>query len=487
MLDPTGIIISWNAGAQRIKGYQADEIIGEHFSRFYLPEDRAAGIPARGLEVAARVGRFEKEGWRVRKDGTSFWANVVIDAIRDENGKLLGFAKVTRDMTERVEAQKALDQAREALFQAQKMEALGQLTGGVAHDFNNLLSVVLGGLELLRKRLPEDAGVFRLLDNAYQAAERAAGLTQRMLAFARRQELQVTSVELPTLIHGMHDLLAQAIDPSIAVEARLPLVLPAVRTDANQLEAAILNLIVNARDAMPNGGIITISAKEHMLEAVGPMRAGRYVCLAVSDTGSGMDERTLSRALEPFFTTKGIGKGTGLGLPMVHGLAVQSGGHFAMKSRLGEGTTAELWLPVATETEVTEEEPVAATPQAAVAGHKRLRILAVDDDELVLSSMVAMLEDMRHDVTPVRSAAAALKAIEDIDGFDIVITDHAMPEMTGAQLIDIIRERWPFLPVVLSSGFAELDTIARHPVRLAKPFRQSDLLAAIVHALDPIA
>jgi PAS domain S-box-containing protein len=255
MLDPDGRIANWNTGAERIKGYTANEIIGSHLSRFYTQEDLEAGVPATALETAAREGRFEAEGWRVRKDGSRFWANVVIHAIRSEQGQLVGYAKITRDITERKQAQEALDQAREALAQAQKMEAIGQLTGGVAHDFNNLLMAVLGSLELMGKRLPDDPRLRRLLDNAVQGAQRGAALTQRMLAFARRQELKPEVVDLPDLVRGMTDLLQRSIGPRVRIETRFPLGLPRVMVDAHQCELALLNLTVNARDAMPEGAM----------------------------------------------------------------------------------------------------------------------------------------------------------------------------------------------------------------------------------------
>lgn len=394
MLDPEGRISSWNAGAERIKGYSPAEIIGEHFSRFYTDEDRAAGLPAIGLAAAARDGRFEREGWRVRKDGTRFWANVVIDAIRDPAGNLTGFAKVTRDITERLESQRQLEQAREALFQSQKLEAIGQLTGGVAHDFNNLLMIILSSLELVRKRLPPDpAAALPLLDNAVQAAQRGATLTKRMLAFARRQELTIEAVDIAELVRGMTDLLRRSLGPSIAIETRFPADLPKTLTDANQLETALLNIAVNARDAMPGGGSITIAA--HVVSANEPS-PGRYVCLSVTDTGDGMDPETLARATEPFFTTKGVGKGTGLGLSMVHGLMEQSHGRMVLASRKGIGTTIELWMPVAAPGAASSPVTDAVTATAADTSPKRLRIMAVDDDGLVLLNTITMLEELGH-------------------------------------------------------------------------------------------
>ncbi|HJT99344.1 MAG TPA: PAS domain S-box protein, partial [Rhodanobacteraceae bacterium] len=374
MLDTTGRIVSWNVGAQRIKGYESGEIIGRHFSCFYTDEDRALGVPERNLRTAAAEGRLETEGWRVRSDGSRFWANVIIDAIRDQ-GELVGFAKITRDITER-----RATGAR--LREAQKMEAVGQFTGGAAHDFNNLLMAILGSLELLRKRLPDDAGMHALLDNAMQGARRGASLTQRMLAFARRQELKREAVDLAALVAELKPLLEHSIGPSIRIETDVAPELPRARTDSNQLETALQNLALNARDAMPDGGTITISAREERVvsEQVANLAPGTYVCISVADTGHGMDEATLARATEPFFTTKGVGKGTGLGLSMVHGLTAQSGGKLLVYSEPGRGTNVELWLPVAGD-EVPAEKATAPPSTAIVrAGADSLVVLAVDDD-----------------------------------------------------------------------------------------------------------
>ena len=349
MLDPMGRVSSWNAGAERFKGYASEEVIGTHFSRFYPLEDQQSGLPLRALKTAQIEGRFESEGWRVRKDGSRFWAHVIIDAIRHQNGKLLGFAKITRDLTDRKRAEANLAEAQGRLAQAQKLEALGQLTSGIAHDFNNLLTVVLGSLEILRKRLPNNPELIKPLDNAVAGAERGATLTQRLLAFARKQDLAIEAVDVIQLLNGMPQLLQTSAGSSINVEIRVPSKCQRAHTDPTQLELAILNLAVNARDAMPDGGKITISAREEALTVdnkVG-VPTGNYVCIAVTDTGCGMDKETLARAVEPFFTTKGVGQGTGLGLAMVHGLAAQSGGGIRLVSDLGKGTTAEIWLPVA--------------------------------------------------------------------------------------------------------------------------------------------
>ncbi|HEY0598711.1 PAS domain S-box protein [Brevundimonas sp.] len=486
MLDPSGRVSSWNAGAARIKGYAPEEIIGEHFSRFYTEEDRAAGEPAKALETAARTGRFEKEAWRVRKDGSRFMAHVVLDAIRDDDGQVIGFAKVTRDVTERMEAQRALEEAREALFQSQKMEAIGQLTGGIAHDFNNLLMAVLGSLELVRKRVPYDPRITPLIDNAMQGAQRGAVLTQRMLAFARKQELKMEAVDVPSLVRGLMNFLDRTIGPNIEVNMRFSGELPRAHTDPWQLEAALMNLAVNARDAMPRGGAITISATPERIRDHATLAPGDYIRLVVSDTGEGMDEETLARATEPFFTTKGVGKGTGLGLSMVHGLAAQSGGWLSMKSRPGAGTQVELWLPV-----VARETLQAAAndgDRLAETG-RRLLILAVDDDNLVLTNTAAMLDDLGHEVIVASSGKEGLEALRSRPDVDLIISDEVMPNMTGSQFAGAVRRSHPDLPVIITSGYAEhaSGSAGAGVLRLAKPFTQNDLALFVHEAVEGAA
>lgn len=488
MLDPTGRITNWNAGAERIKGYRESDAVGRHFSMFYSAADVAAGVPTRALETARRDGRYEAEGWRMRQDGTRFWASVVIDAIHDDEGVLIGFAKVTRDMTERREAERKLDETRQQLYQAQKMEVIGQLTGGVAHDFNNLLAVIIGNLDLLRKRLPDDPRSARLIETAMKGAERGAALTQRMLSFARRQELEPEAVEVPRLVAEMTDLLQRSIGPSVAIEIDFAPDLPPAHVDANQLELALVNLAVNARDAMPDGGVLRISAAEAEIDlgtAIG-LKVGRYVRLAVTDTGIGMDAATLERAMEPFFTTKGLGKGTGLGLSMVHGLAAQSGGRLVLTSAPGQGTTAEIWLPVDTgqrpATAETESRAVVA-PQGEP-DMTPLRILAVDDDALVLMATTAMLEDLGHRVVEAFSGREALDLMRREGPFDLILTDEAMPGMSGTQLAAAIREEAPDLPILIGTGYAEIaqDDGPRLP-KLTKPFDQITLSRAIRRAV----
>lgn len=486
MLDPKGHVASWNGGAQRIKGYLPEEIIGQHFSRFYGKEEQEKGEPQHGLTMALKQGRFEKEGWRYRKDGTRFWANVVIDRILDDHGDLVGFAKITRDITEKREAQRELEKARESLFHAQKMEAVGQLTGGVAHDFNNLLMVILSTLELLRKWLPTDEKITPLVTNAIHAAERGVSLTQRMLAFSRRQDLYRQAVDLSQLVHGMSDLLQRSLGPSIVIETRFPLGLAKVHTDANQLEAALLNLAVNARDAMPRGGSIVIAAREENLppQLQTQLDPGRYVCFAVEDKGEGMDKETLSRATEPFFTTKGLGKGTGLGLSMVQGFAEQSGGGIVLRSEMGAGTTIEIWLPV-TEEEDERELPESASSPRKPAEFQKLVVLAVDDDPLVLMNTAAMLEDLGHIVMQATSGDAALNILKQPVKIGLVITDQAMPKMTGTQLAEAIKGDRPNVPIILATGYADIEDKPGSALpRLSKPFTQQQLSEAVAQVIQ---
>jgi PAS domain S-box-containing protein len=476
LMDADGHVSSWNAGADRIKGYRPDEIIGKHFSNFFPEQDRLAGIPQLALETARRDGRYESEGWRLRKDGTRFWANAVIDAIRSDDGSLIGFAKITRDITEKRDAQQALELAREELFQAQKMEALGQLTGGVAHDFNNLLMAVQASLDLLKRRISPTPEAQSLIDNALQATRRGASLTQRLLAFSRRQDLDFEPVDLWVLIRGMTDMLQRSIGPAVVVETHFPLNLPSVRTDPNQMVNALFNLAINARDAMPEGGRLLIGAR---LETDAPkthpeLREKAYLCLYIQDEGHGMDPDTLKNATAPFFTTKGVGKGTGLGLSMVQGLMAQSSGKLVLHSVEGAGTTAELWLPIA-EAGVERRQEQSVEPPTFPDKIDALCVLAVDDDPLVLMNTVMMLEDMGHSVCEASSGTKALALLAERN-IDLIVTDQAMPQMTGSQLADIVRERWPGIPIVLATGYSELPPEARADLlRLSKPFGERQL------------
>ncbi len=488
MLDLNGVVSSWNPGAERLKGYRENEIVGRHFSQFYASEDIERGLPHHVLEIAKRDGRFESEGWRMRKDGSRFWAHVVIDPVYDDDGALRGFAKITRDITDRRKAEEALAETRARLFQAQKLEAIGQLTGGVAHDFNNLLTAVIGSLEMLRKRVPDEPRYTRLINNALQGATRGATLTQRMLAFARRQELRVQAVDVAELVRGMAELLQSSVGKTITIETRFPPRLIKARGDPGQLELAILNLVVNARDAMPDGGSVMITAREESVTSAGAgLEPGAYVCICVTDNGAGMDADTLARATEPFFTTKGVGRGTGLGLSMVHGLAEQSGGALRLTSQPGKGTTAEICLPVAGDAEIAATTPTGEGRQEAAPRGRSARVLVVDDDPLVLTNTAAMLDDLGHQVIEASSGLQALRILRRGGPIDLVITDHIMPGMMGAELATSIRAEWPDLPVVMATGYAE------QPFRidpdlplLAKPFNQDTLAEAVaLHARAP--
>ncbi|MGP9821362.1 response regulator [Salinarimonas sp. NSM] len=399
-------------------------------------------------------------------------ANASLEARIAERDAAL--AALRREIAER-------EKAEETLRQVQKMEAVGQLTGGVAHDFNNLLAATLSSLELLAKRVPEDdAKARRYLENALTATERGAALTHRLLAFARRQALAPTTLDIAGLVSGMMDLLRRSLGPMIDVETRFPDALPPVRVDANQLELALLNLAVNARDAMPEGGRLVVSASETTVAEDDPagLTPGRYVRITVRDGGCGMDAQTLARATEPFFTTKEIGKGTGLGLSMVHGLAAQSGGTLRLASEPGVGTEAVILLPAADAADIVP----ASAPEAIEGPLQPLSILLVDDDPLVLAGTRDLLAEAGHRVVAVASAAEALARIETDDGFDVVLSDLAMPGMTGVALAQTLRERRPDLPVVLLTGFGEA---AGDWPRLAKPFHADELartLAPIAHA-----
>jgi signal transduction histidine kinase len=388
----------------------------------------------------------------------------------DETGKVIALVPEAVEITARVRAE-------QALLQSQKLEAIGNLTGGIAHDFNNLLMAILGSLELLRKRLPDDAGLLRLVDIATEGARRGKSLTERMLTFARKQELKPEYIDLGRLVGSMAELMERALGPTISVDIRIEPDLPQVEIDPNQLESALRHRVVNARDAMHGEGSLLIAAREEaLLEPHGGLPPGRYVCLSVTDAGEGMDEPTLKRATEPFFTTKGVGKGTGLGLSTVHGLAEQSGGRLILKSSPGTGTTAEIWLPAVLDP-VTIKGPTRTTPPRSAETGKRLSILVVDDDSLILMNTADMLEDLGHSVVAVPSGKLALSQLQ-ADKFDLLVTDHAMPQMTGAQLIKEATARYPDMAVILATGYAELPLDTAVP-RLRKPYSQADLADAL--------
>jgi len=480
MLDPTGVVRSWNAGAARMKGYAADEIIGRHFSSFYTPEDRAADMPQRALATALSEGRFEAEGWRLRKDGTRFWASVVIDPIRDETGALRGFAKVTRDITERRKAQQALDEAREVLAQAQKMEAVGQLTGGVAHDFNNLLQAISSSLELIDQRLSAGrSDIAPFTATARAAVDRAATLTRRLLAFARRQPLRPERVDLNTLVAGLWDLLGRSVGEQIRLERRLGEPLWPVHADVNQIESALLNLVINARDAMPEGGCVTVEtanaafAPADLVNDPG-VEAGDYAVLTVRDCGTGMPPDVLARVFEPFFTTKPIGQGTGLGLSQLYGFARQSGGFVRIDSAVGQGTAVHLHLPRdhAAAAFAGRAEP-AAVPALPPGRTGRGTVLVVEDEELVRMLLVEVLEGDGYTTLEAADGTSALARLTDAEAaakgkaganppVDLLVTDVGLPGLNGRQLAEAAQAHYPDLKVLFLTGYAFQALDGRH-------------------------
>jgi PAS domain S-box-containing protein len=488
MLDPGGTIINWNPGAQRIKGYAPHEIIGQHFSRFYTDKDQADRVPFKALETATRTGKFEAEGWRVRKDGTQFWANVVINAIRDSKGELIGFAKVTRDLTERRAAE-------ERLQQSQKMEGIGQLTGGVAHDFNNLLTVIIGNLEALQRHLREDEldvdRLKRSADNAMRGARRAESLTQRLLAFSRQQPLEPKPIDVGRLVSGMSDLLRRTLGEHISIETVLAGGLWRAVADPNQLEIAIINLAVNARDAMPKGGKLTIeTANVHLDDRYAAAQAevmpGQYVMLAVTDNGIGMGPEVKAKAFDPFFTTKDLGHGTGLGLSQVYGFVKQSRGHVKIYSEVGEGTTVKIYMPrYAAPAQDADEEIV----QSVASGKSRETVLVVEDDEDVRSYSTDSLRDLGYSVIEASNAQTALYMLESHD-VAVLFTDVGLPGgMNGRQLADEARKRRPNLKVLFTTGYARNAIV--HEGRLdpgvellTKPFSQVALSEKLRDIID---
>src|ERR1700730_10889744 len=367
--------------------------------------------------------------------------------------------------------------------QMQKLESLGQLTGGIAHDFNNLLQVILGNLEILSRRLPDDPDIRSRIARAADAADRGSTLTARLLAFARRQDLKPKAVDVPTLINGMTDMLRSSLGPTIEIAVEFEDSLPPIHTDANQLELALLNVALNARDAMPEGGRLQIAVRRENVKAssVRGLNAGEYVCIALTDTGSGMDEATLQRASEPFFTTKELGKGKGLGLSIVHGLAAQSQGALCLASQVGAGTTVELSFPVG--------KPGAADPPHPASLNitvppRSFKVLLVDDDPKVVDTTASMLQCLGHQVLVASSGTEALNILQGEPRIDVVITDHAMPHMTGSELADQIRAIRPNLPIILATGYAELPLPEESGVpRLCEPYCLEDLISLMDEVL----
>ncbi|OYD82883.1 response regulator [Azospirillum brasilense] len=487
--------VAWSPGLGRLLGVDGADPAMPYgsFLRIVHPDDRAR-VESEIHAAVAGGSPYETEFRVAWPNGTVRWLAARGSVIHDDTGRPLRMMGVNFDVTDRREATEALsllnsqleqrvEERTQQVIQLQKTEALGRLTGGVAHDFNNLLAVILTNLELLRPKLVNDAKALSMIDCAIQGAERGAALTRRMLAFARKQDLKPEPVDVPALVHGMTELLQRSLGPLVHIETRFPAQLDLAHIDPHQLELAILNLAVNGRDAMPEGGTLRICAENEVMGAacaIG-LLPGSYVRLSVTDTGTGMDADTRRRAVEPFFTTKGIGKGTGLGLSMVQGLAAQSGGAMQIDSTPGQGTTVSVWLP---RVDAAGVPAAVASPIAQPEGLRPCTILLVDDDALVRMASAAMLEQLGHTVVEASSGEEALDALRSGAVVDLVVTDQAMPGMTGVQLIRAMGEMDRVVPALLASGYAELPPEAEQVPRINKPFTQAMLIAAIAAAID---
>jgi PAS domain S-box-containing protein len=470
MLDPDGIVTNWNAGGERIKGYAPHEIIGQHFSRFYTDADRAKGRPARALHLARTQGRYEEEGLRVRKDGSFFWASVVIDPIRNDSGELLGFAKITRDITERREAQQQLERVQQQLAESQKLDALGQLTGGVAHDFNNLLMIVGGSIHTLKRLVGDDARGLRAIQSIENATQRGAALTKQLLTFARRQQVNPEPIDVAQHISSIRQVLDTGVGGAVTLRIEAEPNLWPVTVDTTEFETALVNLVINARDAMPNGGEVAISIRNVTLDE--RSHRGDYVAVGISDNGVGIPQDIVDKVFDPFFTTKPIGKGTGLGLSQVHGFAHQAGGTVSLKSELGRGTTITICLPRGNDGHRAESETVGVGGTGTV--------LLVEDNPDVAYASAGLLEQLGYAVRWVSDARAALMEIEQ-DGIDLVFSDIIMPgNVDGLDLARAIKAKKPAMPILLATGYSEAaqKVSADFPI-LRKPYQIHELSSAL--------
>ena len=483
MLDPEGRVATWNSGAAQIFQHETGEILGRHVAALHAHDEPAEGEPSRILARAAEAGRLEVEGWRMRRDGERFWASVVIRAIRDEQGRLVGFAKVTRDISEMLKAQENLERTREQLLQSQKLEAVGQLTGGIAHDFNNLLMIISGQAELLGRRLRDEAQI-KAVESIRTAAARGASLTRQLLSFSRRQTLSPQVIDVAARLEAMSPMLQSSLGEAVEVVCEVAADAWPIEADGAELELALINLAVNARDAMPEGGRVVISAR-NMTLGDGEFREGPtdFVALSVADTGRGMTPEVLAKAFDPFFTTKPLGKGTGLGLSQVHGFALQAGGFASAESRAGAGARITLHLPRATATaspdRVAEQAP---RPLAGTGG----RILVVEDNLEVAEVTSALLRHLGYDVVHECSAPDAIRRLEAGQPIDLVFSDIVMPgSLNGLALARHIRASHPQVQVVLTTGYAEASDLMESGLEvLRKPFQTDDLAAVVSKALS---
>ena len=476
MLDPEGIVSSWNTGGERIKGYTPAEIIGQHFSRFYSDADRANGKPARALNIAREQGRYEEEGWRVRKDGSFFWASVIIDPIYDDEGKLIGFAKITRDITERRNAQISLERVQQQLAESQKMDALGQLTGGVAHDFNNLLMVVTGHIHALKKLADGNPKATRAAQAIELAAQRGANLTRQLLTFSRRQRVNPEAIDVRQRFDSIREVLMSGLGGNVRLLVDIDTDLWPVTIDVSEFEVALVNLVINARDAMPNGGTVTITGRNVVVEEDDLVASGEYIAICVEDTGTGIPKDILAKVFEPFFTTKAVGKGTGLGLSQVHGFAHQAGGTVKVNSELNKGTTFTIYLPRASDAPpiaANDSQPVTANPQTGT-------VLLVEDNPDVATASIGLLEQLGYAVRWATDAEAALQEIGK-HKIDLVFSDIVMPgRLDGIGLAEAVRQKDPGMPILLATGYSEvLQRLGSDFPVIRKPYQMHELSEAL--------
>jgi PAS domain S-box-containing protein len=478
VLDSSGHVASWNGTAQQIIGYTAQEIVGKHFSVFYRPDERRAGVPNRALELAVQKGRHEMEGWRIRKNGTPFFVTGVLTAIRDDNSNLLGFASVIRDATERRNTQEKLVEAREQLAMAQKMEAIGKLTGGIAHDFNNLLMIIGGSAQLFKRLL--DPKLPRAIEALQSAAKRGETLTRQLLTFSRRQHLSPTIVDLNASIRNIRPMIESSLRGNIVYKETINPKLWPVKVDLAELELAIVNIAVNARDAMPNGGVFALTAENVAVNNGSSQdgQTGDFVAIEFSDSGMGIPPDLLSKIFDPFFTTKEVGKGSGLGLSQVYGFAHQAGGTVRAESKVGLGTAITIYLPSCAGLEID------APKIAEAARAPRPMVLIVDDSAEVAEVTSSLFEHLGYDTMYCDSAEAALRLLADGTKIDLVFSDIVMPgTIDGVGLAGEVQARYPHLPVILTTGYSDAAQTAPPSLPiLRKPF-DADTLRSFMQSL----
>ena len=486
MIRLDGTVASWNSGAERIKGYRAEEIVGRHYRTFYPPEYAAAGEPERALAAALRDGHFEAEGWRVRKDGSRFWAGITLARVDDEQGEPIGFAKITRDLTERHDTQKALERAREQLFESQKLEAIGRLTGGIAHDFNNLLAVMLSGLALIERMAGANDRLGYVMDEMRRTIQRGESVTKQLLSFSRRQDIRPENVDTAERLDEMSRFADRILSDNITVVREVAEDLPPVLIDAQQFDLALLNVCLNARDAMPDGGVLTISARKESRPDPAAGTPSSFVSVSIADTGTGIAPDTLPRVFEPFFTTKEVGKGTGLGLSQAYGFATQSGGAIDIDSTPSVGTTVTFHLPVGSGPPVSAQPATGArlttSARLAASDSPGATVLIVEDNRRLAHFTAQLFESAGYRVVAAETADAALAQLRANGKIDAIFSDIVMPgTMSGVQFARVVRSDFPGVPILLSTGYSDAAGEAeREGARIVpKPYDPNRVIALI--------